>query len=129
MRLLLDTCALIWLAAEPARIASTAARALDADTSWLLVSHASLWEICNKCASGKLELPSKPRRWVNDQIAARGADELPIERAALDRMSELPLHHRDPFDRMLAAQALVHGLTIVSPDRAFDAYGARRLWS
>lgn len=128
MRLLLDTCTLIWLAAEPGRIAKGAAAALDEPTSTLLVSHASVWEIYNKCASGKLKLPGKPRRWVSDQIAARGADECPIDRPSLDRMSELPLHHRDPFDRMLCAQALVHGLTIVSPDRAFDEYGVRRVW-
>ncbi|MBI2896025.1 MAG: type II toxin-antitoxin system VapC family toxin [Deltaproteobacteria bacterium] len=129
MRLLLDTCSLIWLAAEPARLTKAATRALDDEENTLLVSHASIWEIYNKCASGKLTLPGRPCSWVSDQIAIRGADEVPIDRAALDRMSELPLHHRDPFDRVLAAQALVHGLTIVSPDRAFDPYGARRLWS
>lgn len=128
MRLLLDTCTLIWLAASPRRITKPAAAVLDDAGNTLLVSHASLWEIFNKCASGKLVLPSQPRRWVTDQLAARGVDECPIDRPSLDRMSELPLHHRDPFDRMLCAQALVHGLTIVTPDAAFDPYGVRRIW-
>ena len=129
MRLLLDTCTLIWLAAEPERLSRPAARAIDDADNSLLVSHASIWEIYNKCSSGKLKLPGRPHRWISHQLAARGADECPIERTALDRMSELPLHHRDPFDRILAAQALLHGLTIVTPDAAFDPYGVRRVWS
>ncbi len=66
-----------------------------------------------------LLLPDRPRVWIEGQLAARGVADLPIDLAALGRMSELPLHHRDPFDRLLIAQAGVHGLTLVSPDACF----------
>jgi PIN domain nuclease of toxin-antitoxin system len=116
------------LAAKPARLSADAHAALDDEHSPLLLSHASVWEIYNKCSSGKLRLPCNPRRWVTEQLARRGVAEWPIDRLALDLMSELPLHHRDPFDRLLCAQALAHGLSVVSPDEVFDAYGVRRVW-
>lgn len=128
VRLLLDTCTFIWLTQEPARISRAARAALDDPGNDLLLSHVSVWEILNKATSGKLELPDVPHRWVDDQIVARGVAELPIDRPSLSRMSELPLHHRDPFDRLLVGQALVHGLRIVSPDTAFLPYGAPIVW-
>jgi PIN domain nuclease of toxin-antitoxin system len=128
VRLLLDTCTFLWLAAAPKKLSAAAVAALDDERNTLLLSHTSLWEIYNKCASGKLRLPGKPAKWTAEQLARRGVDECPIERAALDRMSTLPIHHRDPFDRLLCAQALVHGLVLVSPDDAFDAYGVHRVW-
>ncbi len=128
MRLLLDTCTFIWLAQEPHKLSATARDALDNDANDLLLSHVSVWEIYNKSQAGKLVLPDRPRVWVEEQLAVRGIADLPVDLAALGRMSELPLHHRDPFDRLLAAQALVHGLTLVSPDECLPPYGSRLLW-
>ncbi|MBI4817143.1 MAG: type II toxin-antitoxin system VapC family toxin [Deltaproteobacteria bacterium] len=128
MRLLLDTCTFIWLTQEPARLSIEAARVLDDPANDLMLSYVSVWEIYSKATAGKLRLPNAPRIWVEEQLSARGLVELPIELAALGRMSELPLHHRDPFDRLLVAQALVHRLTIVSPDPSLGPYGAKVLW-
>lgn len=126
--MLLDTCTFIWLAREPQRLSAPAREALGDDTHELLFSHASIWEIYNKSQAGKLTLPDRPRSWVEEQLAVRGVTDLAIDLASLGRMSELPLHHRDPFDRLLVAQALVHGLTMVSPDASFPPYGVRLLW-
>ncbi|MEI8254675.1 MAG: type II toxin-antitoxin system VapC family toxin [Deltaproteobacteria bacterium] len=128
MRLLLDTCTFIWLAQEPDKLSAAARDAIDNDANDLLLSHVSVWEIYNKSRAGKLVLPDRARVWVEEQLAVRGVDDLPIDLAALGRMSELPLHHRDPFDRLIVAQAIVHGLTLVSPDGCFPPYGARLLW-
>ena len=108
---------------------SAAAReAIDEPANDLFFSHVSVWEIFNKSQAGKLKLPKKPRVWVDEQLAARGVADFAIDLASLGRMSELPLHHRDPFDRLLVAQCLVHGLSIVSPDEHLPAYGVTVVW-
>lgn len=128
LRLLLDTCTFIWLTQEPDRLGPRARALLDDLSNELLLSHVSVWEIYNKSQAGKLALPDVPRRWVEEQRVARGVTPWPIDLPSLGRMSELPLHHRDPFDRLLVAQALVHGFTLLSPDSAFAPYGVRVAW-
>jgi len=128
LRLLLDTCTFIWLTQDPLRLSSVARAAIDDPNNELLLSHVSVWEIVNKSQAGKLHLPAPPRVWVEEQLTARGVIDLMIDLASLGRMSELPLHHRDPFDRLLVAQALVHTLTVVSPDAALVPYGAAISW-
>ena len=128
MRLLLDTCTFIWLTQEPKQLSAEARAGIDDPANDLFFSHVSVWEIFNKSQAGKLKLPKKPGMWVDEQLAARGVADFPIDLAALRRMSELPLHHRDPFDRLLLAQCLVHGLAIVSPDEHLPPYGATVLW-
>lgn len=128
VRLLLDTCTFIWLAQEPSRLGSAARSAIDEAENELLLSHVSVWEIYNKNQAGKLTLPMAPRTWVEEQMAAWGLVDCPIDLSSLGRMSELPLRHRDPFDRLIVAQALVHALTIVSPDPCLAPYGAPVLW-
>lgn len=124
----MDTCTFIWLTQEPGRLSAAARMVLDDSSNELLLSHVSVWEIYNKSQAGKLQLPERPRVWVEEQLAARGVADLAIDRASLGRMSELPLHHRDPFDRLLIAQAMVHELAIVSPDASLPPYGAKVLW-
>jgi len=128
VRLLLDTCTFVWLCQEPGRIGAAARAALDDAVNDVFLSHVSVWEIMDKASAGKLQLPDAPMRWVHDQLAARRVDDWPIDLASLGRMSELPLHHRDPFDRLLAAQALVHGFRLLSPDPAFGPYGVSVIW-
>lgn len=128
MNLLLDSCALIWLASEPARLSQTATAAINDPESTLHVSHATLWEITLKHHAGKLLLPDAPRRWWTEQIEKWGLVELPMTADDLLRGSELPPHHKDPFDRVILAQALLHDLSVVSADRAFPAYSVRVVW-
>ncbi len=128
MNLLLDSCTLIWLAGEPTCLSRTATDAINHSESVLHISHASLWEIALKHRAGKLTLPATPRSWWVEQIGKWGLVELPLTAETLLRASELPAHHKDPFDRAILAQALMHDLAIVSPDEAFPLYGVRAVW-
>ena len=128
MNLLLDSCTLIWLASEPARLSQAATAAITPPEAILHISHASLWEITLKHGAGKLTLPAAPRQWWTEQISKWGLVELPLTAEALLRGSELPAHHKDPFDRVILAQALMHDLAIVSPDEAFPPSGVRVVW-
>ena len=128
MNLLLDTCTLIWLASEPAQLGKVAAAAINDPAAVLHISHASLWEIILKHGAGKLSLPEPPRKWWADQIAKWGIVELPLTTESLLRGSELPPHHKDPFDRVILAEAKTHSLQMVSPDGEFAPYGIPLVW-
>jgi PIN domain nuclease of toxin-antitoxin system len=125
---LLDTCVFIWLIQEPARISAEAARALDNPANELFLSHGSVWEIHLKHAAGKLQLPAAPRTWISLQLKMRGVLDWPISLASLHQTAELPPIHKDPFDRLLVAQALVESLTILTPDPLIKKYAAPILW-
>lgn len=118
MRLLLDTHVLIWWD-EGARL-SREARTAIVDASQVYVSAVSGWEIAIKTALGRL----RPLRTVAEAIEESGFEELPIRLRHAAALATLPLRHRDPFDRMLLAQALVDGLTLVTRDTSFEAYEA-----
>lgn len=128
MRLLLDTCTFVWLTAMPDRLSPAARDAINLERNEIFLSHVSVWEIHMKHLAGKLDLPQKPRVWISSQMAARGLDEWPIDLESIHRTSELPAHHKDPFDRMLIAQAEIHGFVIVTPDTAFHGYKTRLIW-
>lgn len=128
MDLLLDTCALIWLTSDPSHISPTAKSAIDHPDSRLHVSHASLWEIVLKHQTGKLSLPESPRQWWLSQINRWLFVEIPLNAEVILRSSELPQHHKDPFDRIIIAQSLMLNRPVLSPDRHFPAYGAKIVW-
>jgi PIN domain nuclease of toxin-antitoxin system len=128
MRLLLDTCTFVWLTVEPGRLSEVAVQALDSETNDLFLSHASIWEIHLKHLAGKLKLPQSPRIWISKQLTTRGITDWPIDLETLHQSSEFPLHHKDPFDRLIIAQASVHQLHIVTPDAAFRPYELRLIW-
>ncbi len=128
MNLLLDTCTLIWLASEPAQLSYKASEAINDPAAVLHVSHASLWEVTLKHAAGKLHLPDLPRKWWSDQTTRWGLIEMPLSAEVLLRGSELPLHHKDPFDRVILAQAVLSDCSIVSPDGEFPAYDIPLIW-
>lgn len=118
MRLLLDTHALLWSLAEPERIAEDARTAIEDGRNEVLVSAASAWEVAIKRAMGKLEVPDDLGSEID--AAAFGSLAITVEHALA--AGALPLHHRDPFDRMLVAQAALEGLTIVTRDPRFEPY-------
>jgi PIN domain nuclease of toxin-antitoxin system len=126
--LLLDTCAIIWLSADPKRLSKKAREALDADDAKLYTSDASTWEVCLKWLARKIVLPDPPRRWLTEQAAIWQTERLPLELDHFYRTCELPPLHRDPFDRLLVAQAIARGLSIVTPDAAIRAYPVSVLW-
>jgi PIN domain nuclease of toxin-antitoxin system len=126
--LLLDTCTLLWLAGEPDQLSEPAREALDDDERQITLSEASVWEICLKWESEKLTLPAPPRVWIEAQVQAWALDTLPVSRSQMFRSTELPRLHRDPFDRLLVAQALDLGLTLVTPDRHIARYPVAVIW-
>jgi PIN domain nuclease of toxin-antitoxin system len=128
MRLLLDTHAFLWWV-QDARDLSGKARAAIADPdNECLLSLASCWEMAIKISLGKLKLPGAIERFIPEQLTANGFRQLEIGFRHIARVASLPFHHRDPFDRVLAAQALEGGLTVVSADAVFRKYGVRRMW-
>ena len=122
MNLLLDTHVLIWWD-EGRRIAAESRRAIE-QADAVYVSAASAWEVAIKTALGRL----RPTRTVEQATAESGFLELPITFRHAERVTVLPPHHRDPFDRLLAGQALEEQLTIVSADPVFEKYEIARLW-
>lgn len=127
MRLLADTHVMLWALLRPEALAPPAARALRAADNEVLVSAGSLWEIAIKEALGKLRLPGPPAEWLPGALERTGFGTLAIGAAHALTAGALPPHHRDPFDRMLIAQALSESLTVVSRDRRFAAYGVNLL--
>lgn len=124
MRLLLDTHALVWWETNDARLSSTARSAVADPSNEVFVSAASAWEIAVKCAKGQLSMPTSAAA----MLAANGFTALAIDVTDAESSCALPPFHRDPWDRLLVAQALGRGLTLVSKDRALAPYGARLLW-
>ena len=124
--LLLDTHALLWWAADDARLPSGARTAITERR--VLLSVVSPWELVVKQAVGRIELLDTPRSLIRDQIARNGFELLPIALEHVLEIGELPLHHADPFDRMLIAQAEVEDLTLVTRDPAFGDYDVPTLW-
>lgn len=120
MILLLDAHALLWWLADDPQLAGDAARAIADPANDVLVSAATIWEIEIKRAAGKLDAPDG----ITEAAGAAGFDVLPITGVDAERAARLPPHHRDPFDRMLVAQAGRLDAVIVSRDDAFAAYGA-----
>ncbi|MCY4438660.1 MAG: type II toxin-antitoxin system VapC family toxin [Deltaproteobacteria bacterium] len=127
-RYLLDTCTLIWLSTEPDKLSPASVEAIDASDSVLLWSDVSALEIALKWSAGKLVLPDPPRHWLEHQIGAWGLDCLGLKRGDIYRASELPTHHRDPFDRLLVAAALGANATILTPDEAVRQYPVSCRW-
>lgn len=121
MRLLLDTHVLIWWD-EGAKMSTTAGQAIR-DAEQVYVSAASAWEIAIKASLGRLSTT----RSVAEAVAESGFEELPVRVAHAQGVLDLPWHHRDPFDRMLVAQAMVEGLTLVTRDPVFRRYGVKTL--
>lgn len=121
MRALLDTHVFLWLQTEPARVGSTL-EILKVPDTHLFVSAASAWEIAIKYGLGRLDLPEPPARYVPSRIRAIGATALSVDVLDGAAVAELPPLHRDPFDRLLVAQALRHELTVITADAAIRRY-------
>jgi PIN domain nuclease of toxin-antitoxin system len=128
MTLLLDTCTLIWLCSDPEKLSSPAAAALDELANSRALSMASVWEICLKYENGKLPLPEPPKVWIEEQLRRQSIEVLPLQRDTHYRAATLPTVHKDPFDRVIAADALQRDLRIVTPDKPFGAYGCKVIW-
>ena len=127
MRLLLDTHTLLWWLAGDAHLSAKARKAIAAERNDVLVSAASGWEISTKHRLGKLDASALVGQ-IGAILSAQSFGTLDITVDHAERAGALPGGHKDPFDRMLIAQAQAENLTLVSNDAAFDAYGVSRLW-
>jgi PIN domain nuclease of toxin-antitoxin system len=129
VRLLLDTQCWLWWFAQPEKLneAVIAQIADEANEVWLSV--ASVWEMGIKVSIGKLLLPETIDHYISTRMTQLGARSLEITAIHALRVAALPLHHRDPFDRMLVAQAQLEGMTLVSADPAFNHYEVSLLWA
>lgn len=129
MRLLLDTHTLLWALAEPARLSARAADLIKAPNNVVIVSAASAWEIATKHRLGRLPGAGPIVAGFAAHLATLRAEELPVRSIHALRAGALAVEHRDPFDRMLAAQALVEGVPLVTDDPAFTAFPElKTLW-
>lgn len=122
MSVLLDTQVWLWLLTRPERLGPTTLSFLEDDRNELYLSAASAWEIAIKYRLGKLALPDPPGFYVPDRMRTSGVEALPIEHSHALAVASLEDHHRDPFDRILIAQAQVEGLSLVSADRMLAGY-------
>jgi PIN domain nuclease of toxin-antitoxin system len=108
--------------ASPGQFSTSARQLVDDIDNVLLLSPVSAWEIASKYALGRLTLPVTPEEYVPSRMKSSGVDALPLQHSHALQVATLPWHHRDPFDRLLIAQAQVEGLPILSADRQLEAY-------
>ena len=126
MSVLLDTQAFLWWVSDDGRLARRARTTIAAERCYL--SSASCWEMAIKASLGKLEMPRPIARFIQEQLEVNGFSLLPISLEHVSAVADLPYHHRDPFDRLIAAQAIEEELPVVSGDAVFRKYGVKRIW-
>lgn len=122
MGILIDTPVFLWAAAMDGRLSNSAKRLLEDPEQAVFFSAASSWEIALKYARGRLTLPGKPGEIINRIIAAAGMTRLAISIEDSLELAELPLHHKDPFDRLLVVQARKHGLRLMTANPILERY-------
>jgi PIN domain nuclease of toxin-antitoxin system len=123
--LLLDTSAFLFAITRDPRLSSTAASHFRDPGNQLLLSMASLWEMTIKNSLGKLKMPKPIDRFISEELAYNRVEILEIKAHHVFEVAKLPFHHRDPFDRLIAAQALMENLPLVTSDAIFQRYGVR----
>ena len=128
MKLLLDTHAFLWYSLDDPKLSTLAETLIDDPANDKFISPASYWELAIKISVGKYTLVQPYEDFLRHGIDDNGFIILPIERRHTALLTNMPFHHRDPFDRLLIAQALVEQMSIISNDALFDAYGIQRLW-
>ena len=128
MNVLLDTHTFLWLITSDDRLSERARQTFLNLENRLFFSAASLWEICIKISLGKISLKSGWFQTIQDEMALNTIQWLPIEMPHCAEVAKLPFHHRDPFDRLLIAQATVEDMQLLSRDRQLSAYAIKRIW-
>jgi PIN domain nuclease of toxin-antitoxin system len=126
MKILIDTHVLLWALQDENRLSPRVQKLLPSSDVWISV--ASLWEIIAKVQIGKLTLPSPVAQYLTTQLRANGVSVLPLSWDHVKRLEELPLHHRDPFDRILIAQSLEESIQLVSADPKLAKYAVQLIW-
>ena len=128
MKVLLDTCTFLWILSDPSRLSSDALELFAAPEQDAFLSSVSTWEVSVKNALGRLPLPEPLTEFVPKMRRAHGVKSLNLDEESTLYLPLLPLHHKDPFDRMLICQAIVHDLTILTPDPLIRQYAVKTKW-
>ncbi len=128
MRLLLDTHTFLWWINNDSLLSDPARVAISSERNECFLSLASCWELAIKVSIGKLRLTKPVERFIPEELAANDFQLLPIDFRHIVKVEALPFHHRDPFDRLLAAQVLTEKMTIISADTMLSEYGVKRIW-
>ena len=128
MGYLLDTHTFLWWVEDAPELSRSARELISEPQNLCFLSLVSSWEMAIKTSIGKLKLTRPVRDYVTTHLAANGFKQLNLTLNHVTRVETLDWHHRDPFDRLLIAQALENKLAIISADKAFDAYGIERIW-
>jgi PIN domain nuclease of toxin-antitoxin system len=128
VKLLLDTCTFLWFQADSPQLSPNARAHILDPANEVYLSAVSAWEIARKYAQGGISLPSPPSTLIPALREQSGIASLSLSEADALTAEKLELFHKDPFDRMLIAQALMGGLAVVTPDRAFELYPVRVIW-
>jgi len=128
VRALLDTHSFLWFVGGDARLSAPAQQTIEDLSNEIFISTASLWEIAIKVNLGKLDLGAPYEQFVPAELQRQKIAVFPIAVAHLSVVARLPLHHRDPFDRLIIAQALTEGMPVITVDEVFDDYGVQRIW-
>jgi PIN domain nuclease of toxin-antitoxin system len=127
MKFIIDTSTFLWFIHDSPQLSTDAKNLLESDND-ILISIVSLWEIAIKVNIGKLTLPDNYENFIPEQLVLNDIEVLPIRMADLAIYATLPLHHRDPYDRLLIAQAMTDKVSIIGSDVAFDSYSINRIW-
>lgn len=129
MRILLDTHTLLWFVDASPNLSDHAREVIEEPANQKIVSIVSLWEIAIKHSLGRLVLSLPLDQYINTYLTPSKVELLPIETLHILTFSQMPWHHRDPFDRILVAQAITENIPIISVDTALDAYSVQRIWN
>jgi len=128
MRALLDTSSFLWFVSGSDKLSGPANNFISDFNNQLILSSASLWEIAIKISLGKLELLQPYNQFIPQQLEENDIAILSIELRHLNKLIDLPFHHRDPFDRLIIAQAITEELAVISPDQIFVKYPVKLIW-
>jgi len=128
MRFLLDTSTFLWVISGAPELSARARELFVDPGNEIFLSSVSSWEMAVKYALGRLPLPEPPERFVPMHREQHGIEPLPLDEEAALHLARLPLLHKDPFDRMLVCQAIVHGLVVLTPDNLVNQYPVRTMW-
>lgn len=128
MTLLLDTCTFLWISLKSPELSPRALKLFQDPGNDVYLSTASAWEISVKASLGRLSLPQPASKFVPHYREAHKIRTMPIDEESALQLERLPSYHRDPFDRMLVCQSIIHGLTILTPDELISQYPVRVVW-
>lgn len=129
MKILLDTCAFLWITSDAPELTATVRRVFSDCDNEIFLSSVSVWEMMVKYKLGKLPLPEAPQKYIRLQCELHNIEPLPLSENEVYFLAQLPDFHKDPFDRMLICQAMAQDLTILTNDGLIEQYPVKTLWS